>query len=48
MEGLMVTGPKYAESPRILGDNANVGTGRMMLLILVFIVVAGSAFHFAF
>jgi len=44
----MVTGPKFAESPRIFGENANVGTGRIMLLILAFIVVAGSAFHLAF
>jgi hypothetical protein len=44
----MVTGPKFAESPRILGENANTGTGRIMLLILAFVVVVGSAFQIAF
>jgi len=44
----MVTGPKYAESPRILGENANVGTVRAMILIVAFIVLVGSAFHLAF
>jgi len=43
----MVTGPKFAESPRIFGENSSVGTIRMMLLILAYIVVIGSAFHFA-
>jgi hypothetical protein len=45
---MMVTGPKYAESPRVPGDEAKVGTGGMVLLILAFIVTAGSAFQFAF
>jgi hypothetical protein len=44
----MVSGPKFAESPRIFGGNANVRTRRAMLLILAFIIVVGSAFHLAF